>query len=296
MSAAAAYAGGPAGESRTLRDEEVAFGTADHAAIAKLAYAEAGLVLAPSKSQLVYGRLARHVRACGLRDFADYIALIEDDAEERARAVDALTTNHTSFFRENHHIDHFATEAWPALRHRLAGGGRVRVWSAACSSGEEPYTLMMAALGLDRTAARSLAGTDFRLLATDLSASSLAAAREGWYTQDTARTIPAGLRSLWTQPAEDGGVEIVEAVRAAVAFRALNLLRDWPIRRRFDIIFCRNVMIYFDAATKARLQARLADALERGGFLYIGHSERLAANVAPRFECVGRTMFRKVTE
>jgi chemotaxis protein methyltransferase CheR len=154
---------------------------------------------------------------------------------------------------------------------------------------------MMAALGRDKGAARELASRDFRMLATDLSTSILATAREAWYSHDTAKTIPTDLAKLWTRPAE-GGVEILDEVRKPIAFRQLNLLRDWPIRGRFDVIFCRNVMIYFDEATKARLQSRLADRLERGGFLYIGHSEKLAAEVASRFECIGRTMYRKVSE
>ncbi|WP_419826672.1 CheR family methyltransferase [Sphingomonas sp.] len=269
------------------------FGAGEHAAIARLAFDEAGIVLAPNKAQLVYGRLARLVRACGLDSFADYVVRIEEDADERARAVDALTTNHTGFFRESHHFDHFVAEVWPTLRRRLAEGGRVRLWSAACSSGEEPYTFVIAALGREKGLARELASRDFRVLATDLSQTILTAARAGRYPQDVASTIPAALRALWTEPTEDG-FAIAEGARAPIAFRPLNLLRPWPMRNRFDAIFCRNVMIYFDEATKARLQARLADQLAPGGFLYIGHSERLAADVAPRFASIGRTIYRKV--
>ena len=275
------------------RATEFRFGAAEHAAIARLALDEAGIVLVPNKAQLVYGRLARLVRACGLDNFADYVARIERDADERARAVDALTTNHTAFFRESHHFDHFVTEAWPTLRGRLAEGGRVRLWSAACSSGEEPYTLVMAAFGREKGLARELARRDFRILATDLSQTVVAAARAGRYPQDAASTIPAALRALWTEPT-DGGFAIADAARAPIAFRRLNLLRPWPMRNRFDAIFCRNVMIYFDEPTKASVQARLADQLVPGGYLYIGHSERLAADVAPRFRCIGRTIYRKL--
>lgn len=275
------------------RATEFAFGAGDHAALSRLAYEEAGIVLPPNKAQLVYGRLARRVRACGLASFAAYIELIESDADERVRAVDALTTNHTSFFRENHHFEHFAADCWPALDKRLAAGGRVRLWSAACSSGEEPYSLLMTLLGADRRRAAALARADFRLLATDLSTDILAAARAGRYSGQTIGTIPADLRAAWLERSDTGGTVRAE-MRALAAFRQLNLLGDWPIRNPFDAIFCRNVMIYFDAPTKARLQSRLADHLAPGGYLYIGHSERLAPEVAPRFVNEGRTIFRKV--
>ena len=277
------------------RDLEFSFDERDHAAIARLAYEEAGIVLPPAKAGLVYGRLARRLRACGLGGFGDYIALIEQDKVERDRAIDALTTNHTSFFREAHHFEHFLAHPWPAMKQRLASAGRVRLWSAACSSGEEPYTWLLAMLGMDRQACQQLAARDFRMLATDLSADVLAVARTGRYSRDTVKTVPDDLRSVWMQSAADK-VEVRPEVRDLVAFRPLNLLRDWPMRQPFDAIFCRNVMIYFDEPTKARLQSRLADNLASGGFLYIGHSERLAAEVAPRFKCVGRTICQKVAK
>lgn len=275
------------------RDLEFSFEERDHAAIARLAYDEAGIVLPPAKAGLVYGRLARRVRACGLSSFGDYIALITQDSAERERAIDALTTNHTSFFREAHHFEHFLEHPWPEMKQRLASGGRVRLWSSACSSGEEPYTWMLALLGSDRQACRQLAARDFRMLATDLSTDILAVARAGRYTRDTVRTVPNELRAAWMQLDGDK-VEVRQEVRDLVSVRPLNLLKDWPIRQPFDAIFCRNVMIYFDEPTKARLLSRLADKLVPGGFLYIGHSERLTPDVAPRFKCVGRTIFQKV--
>lgn len=275
------------------RPREFAFGADDHRAVSALAYAEAGIVLPPAKAQLVYGRLAPRVRARGLDSVAAYLRLIETDAAERARTIDALTTNHTSFFREPHHFEDFAARVWPALAERLAQGGRVRLWSAACSSGEEPYTWLLAALGADRRAGEALLRRDLRLLATDLSPSVLATARAGSYPAQTLRTVPGVLRQTWVEETGEGGT-IAAAIRAAVAFRSLNLLGDWPIKGRFDAICCRNVMIYFDEPTKARLQSRLADRLAEGGTLYIGHSERLVGAAAARFECIGRTTYRKV--
>ena len=275
------------------RQTEFRFDTADHAAISALVYDEAGILMPPGKMQLVYGRLAPRVRATGLTNFADYIALIGRDGGERTRAIDALTTNHTSFFRESHHFDHFLEHAWPALDQRLSARGKVRLWSAACSSGEEPYSLLMAMFGKDRGNGKRLARTDLRVLATDLSTEILAAAQAGRYALDTASGIPMALRGSWVK--RDGDMaEVHPLLRERCAFRKLNLLEPWPIRGQFDAIFCRNVMIYFDQPTKERLQTRLADQLAPGGFLYIGHSERLSASVAPRFACVGRTTFQKV--
>jgi len=275
------------------RAAEFHFEPADHQLISAFVYEEAGILLPPGKMQLVYGRLAPRVRASGLKTFADYIRLIERDAAERTKAIDALTTNHTSFFRESHHFEHFMEHAWPALDQRLSTRGKVRIWSAACSSGEEPYSLLMAMFGNERGNGQRLARTDLRVLATDLSTEILAAAKAGRYTADTVASIPAALRSTWLRRAGDLA-EVNPLIRDRVAFKKLNLLEDWPMRGQFDAIFCRNVMIYFDEPTKERLQTRLADRLAPGGFMYIGHSERLSASVAPRFACVGRTTFQKV--
>ncbi len=275
------------------RQTEFRFDPADHAAISTFVYDEAGILMPPGKMQLVYGRLAPRVRATGLKTFADYITLIDRDEGERTRAIDALTTNHTSFFREAHHFDHFLEHAWPALDQRLTARGKVRIWSAACSSGEEPYSLLMAMFGKERGNGQRLSRTDLRILGTDLSTEILAAARAGRYSPDTVSGIPMSLRQTWVQ--RDGDMaQVHPLLRERCAFLKLNLLEQWPINGLFDAILCRNVMIYFDEPTKERLQTRLADRLVPGGFLYIGHSERLSASVAPRFTCVGRTTFQKV--
>jgi chemotaxis protein methyltransferase CheR len=275
------------------RAREFDFRPADHHAIAALVYDEVGILLPDGKAQLVYGRIAPRVRACGFDTFAEYVTLIGRDTVERARAIDALTTNHTSFFRENHHFEDFVERIWPPLADRLAKGGRVRLWSAACSSGEEPYSWLMAMFGADRSGAQRLLKADLRMLATDVSPSVLATARAGQYSKETMRTVPASLRSAWTR-GEGDDLVVDPMLRDAIAFRPLNLLGDWPIKGRFDTIFCRNVMIYFDEPTKERLLARLADRLEVGGMLYIGHSERLIGAVQDKFQSIGRTAYQKV--
>ncbi|GAA3793872.1 protein-glutamate O-methyltransferase CheR [Qipengyuania pelagi] len=278
----------------TQRGREFAFDAADHRAVADLAYREVGILLPDSKMQLVYGRLAPRVRACGLGSVAEYLQRIENDPVERNRMIDALTTNHTFFFREGHHFEDFNTLAWPDLKARLEGRGRVRLWSAACSSGEEPYSWLMAMFGSDRTKTGKLLAQDFRMLATDISASALAGAREGIYCAQTVEPVPAPLAKTWLKKKPGDQFQVDSMLRDAITFNSLNLLGDWPIRTMFDAIFCRNVMIYFDGPTKAKLQARLADRLALGGLLCIGHSERLDPSVAPRFEIVGRTSYRKV--
>lgn len=275
------------------RPAEFAFDHRDHVAIAEIVYADSGILLPDGKMQLVYGRLAKRLRARGLTRFADYVALLGTDPAERIQAIDALTTNHTKFFREDHHFDHFRDEVWPGLTRRLESGGRVRMWSAACSSGEEPYTLAMTMLGRDKGSATRLGRQDCQILATDLSPTILDQARAGVYPASVAQSVPGELRNLWLQRNGEQ-VEVHPACKALVAYRPLNLLRDWPMKQAFDVIFCRNVMIYFDESTKATLQARLADQLAPNGHLYIGHSERLSPSVAQRFESIGRTMYRKL--
>ena len=151
----------------------------------------------------------------------------------------------------------------------------------------------MAMFGSDRAGAARLLARDFRMLATDVSASVLGGARAGIYPAATAEPVPAPMAKTWLKKVGDQ-VQVDPLLRDAITYNALNLLGEWPIRTRFDAIFCRNVMIYFDGPTKAKLQTRLADRLEPGGLLCIGHSERLDAAIADRFEIVGRTSFRKL--
>lgn len=280
---------------RTITDgaREFVFTTREFEWFAGLVHARSGIVLGPAKAQLVYSRLAKRLRATGATSFAAYKTRIETDPDERDAAIYSLTTNHTKFFREDHHFDHVVDQAWPDLARRLGQGGRVRMWSSACSSGEEPYSLLMAVLGAGRDAAAPVLTQDLRVLATDLSPDVLTTARAGRYPADVLSSIPPDLRATWIRQ-QDGACEVDAACRNLVTFKQLNLLGDWPMRGMFDLIFCRNVMIYFDDPTKARLQERLADQLAPGGFLYIGHSERLLGPAERMLRPVGQTIYRKV--
>ena len=265
---------------------------ADFRAIAELVYGESGNVLPQGKAMLVYSRIAPLVRKSGKGTFRDYIAVIRKDAHERKRAVDALTTNHTFFYREAHHFHHFAATARPPLVQRLNAGERVRIWSAGCSSGEETWSLVMTLLGEDRREGLRLAKRDIRLLASDLAGHVLQSAARAVYPEGDLREVPEMLRRNWLKQG-NGEVSVCPEARALVRFRELNLLGDWPMRQPFDVIFCRNVMIYFDQPTKERLVARFAAQLRPGGFLYIGHSERVTGPAAGLLEPVGPTIYHR---
>jgi chemotaxis protein methyltransferase CheR len=273
---------------------EFVYSARDFAAVRELVYESSANVLPPNKSTLVYSRLAPLVRASGLGTFSLYIDKLRADPAERHKAVCALTTNHTAFFREDHHFDHFREVARPQLLSKLAAKQPVRLWSAGSSSGEEVFSLCMTLLGADKLEARRLLTSDLAVLASDLADHVLVKARKAAYDADALAPVPPGLRALWVREDGKGGGTIADSMRELVRFRALNLMGSWPMKRPFDAIFCRNVMIYFDQQTKDDLVARFADQLVTGGHLYIGHSERVSGSAAARFELVGKTIYRKI--
>ena len=266
---------------------------ADFTAIVRMTHAHSGIVLNDGKRQLVYSRLAKQVRRRGLSGFGPYVELLRGDADARREAIFALTTNHTKFFREDHHFDHFARVVRPGLIARADQGQPVRLWSSASSSGEEPYSLAMTLLGDDRAAGARLAKRDIAILATDLAPHVLATAAAGRYPAEMATAVPDAPRRAWTRIEGDQMVMAPELTQI-VSYRQLNLLGPWPMRGGFDVIFCRNVMIYFDEPTKQRLTERFAALLAPGNFLYIGHSERVTGPAAEMFEPIGNTIYRRI--
>lgn len=265
---------------------------AEFARIAAIMQSEARIALSSAKTTLVCSRLGRRLRACGLNSFREYLAHVDNNAEERAAMVVALTTNHTHFFRENHHFDHFRECVLPELRKRADSGQSVRIWSAGCSSGEEVYSIAMCLLGERRMEAQWVSQRDVKILATDIAPHVVAATRRGVYPQATVEPIPKAYRREWLQP-EGDEFAIVPEARQHVTARELNLFGAWPMRRQYDVIFCRNVMIYFDDAAKEELERRFAQILRPGGYLYIGHSERLIGEAAKQFSNCGQTIYRK---
>lgn len=272
---------------------EFTYTQADFEMIASLIYAHAGIVMTREKAMLIFSRFTKLLRARGMRVFAEYVELIRNDSAERRIAVEALTTNHTRFFREDHHFTHFEREVRPHLIEKLQTKQRVRLWSAGSSTGEEVYSLAMTLLGKDKQFLRQIQTGDVAILASDLAQHVLDTASGGEYPAEAVQDIPAAMAEQWTS-IRNNRLTIAQPVRDLVRFRRLNLLEPWPIQNRFDVIFCRNVMIYFDEPTKEMLIGRFADHLLDGGYLYIGHSERVPSSLSERLVSDGQTIFRKV--
>jgi chemotaxis protein methyltransferase CheR len=282
-------------ESRSKRekllvpDGEFVFTEADFSKIAALVHGEAGIVLTEGKANLVYSRLAKRLRTIGLRTFREYCELIESDGGkgERQAMISAMTTNVTRFFREPHHFDYIRTAVLPDLAAKVRKGGRVRIWSAACSSGEEPYSIAMTLLDLMPEASNS----DVLILATDIDTGMLAKGRQGVYPATALSSIPQPYHAKWLEKERHSDTfRVGEDARALVRFNELNLLGNWPMRGRFDLIFCRNVMIYFDEETQNRIWSRFAGVLQPHGTLCIGHSERITTERLP-FGLVAQTTY-----
>lgn len=263
---------------------------ADFAAIARRAYQDFGLHLPPSKKDLVYSRLAKRLRHLGLRDFRAYCSLIDSSggADERMEMLSALTTNVTHFFREDHHFRLLRDTVLPPLLAVARAGGRVRLWSAGCSAGQEPYSLAFTVLDLCPEAAK----LDVRILASDVDPAILRRAQDGVYPAEELKAIPAAMRERFI--AQDSAAltfRVNDRARAIVRFAELNLMSDWPMRGPFDVIFCRNVAIYFDKQTQARLWQRFAALTPPGGYLFLGHSERLSGPAEATYRSAGVTAY-----
>lgn len=272
------------------------YSEADFRRIAALLHSESGIVLSERKRMLAYSRLAPLVRRSGVTSFGAFLDRLGEDPRALTEVIAALTTNHTYFHREPHHFTHFASEVRPELVRRTLVGEEVRIWSAGCSTGEEIWTLLMVLLGNEREAGVRIARSNLLALASDISVNALAGARAASYPASALDALPESLRRIWCVPDPSEGearLAIDPVVQAMVRFRELNLLGEWPIRRPFDVIFCRNVMIYFDAPAKDRLVERFARQLVPGGYLYIGHSERVSGPASALLEPVGPTIYRR---
>ena len=273
---------------------EFAFSEADFQTLAQLAYEYAGIALAESKENLIYSRLSRRLRALKLGSFREYCDYLAANRTEIENFINSISTNHTKFFREIHHFEHFrANVAIPfaqgAARQR---GARLRVWSAGCSSGEEPYTIA----AVLRREMRDCVGSDVRILASDIDTDVLTRAARGEFAANSIDEVPREYQPFFSRQVDPEGSEriVVDSeLQSLIAFRRLNLMENWPFHGLFDAVFCRNVMIYFDAQTKSNLIERFTRQLKPGGWLYIGHSESLIGS-HPGLELAGRTTYRRV--
>lgn len=256
--------------------------------ISELVYRAAGINLKQNKEALVRARLMKRLRVLGIRRVADYLDLIENhpEGEEIACLIDVMTTNKTSFFREVEHFRFLRDRVLPQL-----AAQRVRFWSAACSSGEEAYTLAIVL----REHLPGMEARDVRILATDISHRVLEKARQAVYPQAAVQEVPLPqYRKYFVRMphGRSGWVRVASEAQRMVHLAHLNLMAPWPMRGGFQVIFCRNVMIYFDRPTQQTLVQRFWDILEDGGYLFVGHSEGLSA-IRHRFHYVQPAVYRK---
>lgn len=261
--------------------------------IAAMIYSDAGIALNDSKASLVYSRLSKHIRNLGLSGFRAYCQLVasSEGAAERREMLSHLTTNFTRFFRENHHFDHLRDEVLPGLIQRAKSGGRVRIWSAASSDGQEPYSIALTVF----QAFPNVLDYDFKILATDIDPKILAIARQGAYDEQALETVSPAMRKQWFKEVDVNGrrkFQVDDRLKRLITYNELNLMAQWPFKGKFDVIFCRNVVIYFDEPTQMRIWTRFADLLPVGGHLYIGHSERVSGDSKNDFDNIGITTYR----
>ncbi|QDH72065.1 protein-glutamate O-methyltransferase CheR [Brevundimonas sp. M20] len=258
--------------------------------IAHTLHSYAGIALGEGKAALVYSRLAKRLRVLGLRNFREYCELIDgvEGVDERQLMTAALTTNVTRFYREPHHFDHLRDRIMPKLAERARAGGRVRLWSAACSNGQEPYSMALTVLQTLPEAAE----LDVRILATDIDPNMVVQGYEGVYSEEALEPAPATLWRKYFDRADRGQWVAGRQLKQLVTFKELNLIGDWPMKGKFDVIFCRNVVIYFDDATQERVWNRFLPLMNPGGTLYIGHSERVSGTAAARLQTSGLTTYQ----
>lgn len=281
--------------SNNAGSNEYPLSSSDFLSLATRLKRETGIVLTDSKKPMVISRLSKRLRELGLSGFAEYRRLIETPGNgELDHMISALTTNITRFYREHLHYEDIEKNVLPRLIANLQRGGRVRLWSAGCSTGEEPYCLAFLVLSQLPDAARF----DIKILATDLDPNVIAKATQGIYPASSTAALPSHLRdgNFIPLPGGDAMVRVDDRARNLISFKILNLLHDWPFAGPFDIVMCRNVVIYFDVETQRNLWPRFAQKMAEDGRLYIGHSERLTGTATRFFEMSGKTQFRRNEE
>lgn len=275
-------------------DQSMALDGASFRAIAELAYQESGLTLVEEKSSMIQSRLRHRLRDLGLTTFAAYCDLVNSQAglSERRHLISALTTNVSHFFREDHHFDtlrEVLSRKLPSLRQ----GSEMRVWSAGCSNGQEALSAAMTLVEQEP----DIEKLNVRILATDIDPEVVAFARQGCYPERLMGGVPDVLvKKYFDLMAEERGEPVFRAkqkLQNLIKVNELNLLSDWPMRKSFDVIFCRNVVIYFDLKTQTALWPRFHKALDPEGVLFLGHSERIADPNSFGFDCTGPTTYHR---
>ena len=270
--------------SETLSQQEFSF-------VQKLIYEKTGIVIADHKQEMICRRLARRVRDLNLQSISEYCEILRiNNEKEMVNFINAVTTNLTSFFREKHHFDFLQQTFFPDFIN--GGNKRLRIWSSASSTGEEPYSLAITMLD---SLGANLSRLDAKILATDLDTQVLATAKNGCYDESRVKDLPAALKASWfdTQASAKAQYKVKPALQEVITYNQLNLLGPWPMKGKFDVIFCRNVLIYFDRPTQEELVGRFLTVLQPGGLLMLGHSESILKG-NKNFEHLGKTIYRKV--
>ncbi len=272
--------------------EEFEFTDVDFKKIRDLVKKDTGINLSEAKRDMVYARLSRRLRDLGMQRFSDYLSFLVSGSceDELIQFTNAITTNLTSFFREEHHFDYLATTALPEVVKHNHDQKKIRIWCSAASTGEEPYSIAMVV----REMAPMLRGWDVKILATDLDTNVLDTAKNGIYAENRIEGI-SGRRQrkffLKGTGNHAGKVSVRNELKELITFKKLNLMDKWPLRGPFDIIFCRNVVIYFTKDTQKVLLDRFAGLVAPDAYLFMGHSESLNG-VTDRFDLIGKTVYR----
>lgn len=271
-----------------LVDSPPALTTEQFGRIARIVREDSGIVLTEAKRGMLMARLNRRLRLLGLSEYGAYCAVLDgpDGLDERRMMLSAVTTNVTAFFREAHHFKALTDAVLPPLIEAARKGARVRLWSAACSSGEEPYSMAMTVL----EAFPDVARYDLLILATDIDPQMVEKAQTGVFSEASVQGLdPARLQAHFTRTGSS--YEVRTPIRSMMRFAELNLHKEWPFSARFDVIFCRNVVIYFDEDARRQLWQRFSRQLHSGGHLFIGHSERLDGPASAAFRLAGPTYY-----
>jgi len=263
----------------------------DLAALAGIARRVAGLNLPPAKYPMMRARLRKRMVLLGFSEIGQYRAFLDrrEGRDECAHMAVALTTHVSQFFREPHHFDLLRTKVLPDLLSHARGGGRVRLWSAGCANGQEAYSIALTILEMMPDATRY----DLRILATDLAASVIDRARQGRFALETLAHVPPRLRHQFRTDGKEM-VELAHDPRDLIRFEVQNLHQPWPMQGQFDVIFCRNVLIYFEHSACERLLSRFAAALTPDGWLFLGHAERLSGPATAQMRHAGQTCYRRL--
>ncbi len=278
-----------------VADNEIVLKDKEFRRIGTLVYKYCGITLNEGKKELVRARLAKRLRHLGLSSFDSYIDFATKDTNgaEFISLIDSISTNLTSFYREKQHFDYLTSVCLPALEKRKTqlGKKRIRIWSAGCSSGEEPYTIALTLLDYFK----DKSGWDIKILATDISTKVLESAQKGMYTADRVAPVPTDLKNRYLTKQKLGPdmyYQVKPQVKNMIFFARLNLMEQWPVKGPLDVIFCRNVMIYFDKPTQEKLVGRYWQLIEDGGLLFTGHSESLTG-IEHKFKFVQPTVYEK---